>query len=120
MPMGRVLHLWLLDLASGRATDLFEGTALELPRDSEGPAGFDVSPGGACVAFVNDPAATPLLGNRFKAHGVPARLLWFPDENHWVLKARNPKLWCGEFPEWIEAHAPAARLRRQPPRHPQS
>jgi len=101
MPMGRVLHLWLLDLASGRATDLFEGTALELPRDSEGPAGFDVSPGGACVAFVNDPAATPLLGNRFKA--------------------RNPKLWYGEFLDWIEAHAPAARLRRQPPPpHPQS
>ena len=64
MPMGRVLHLWLLDLASGRATDLFEGTALELPRDSEGPVGFDVSPDGACVAFVHDPAATPLLGNR--------------------------------------------------------
>lgn len=63
MPMGRVLHLWLLDLASGRATDLFEGTALELPRDSEGPAGFDVSPDGRCVAFVHDPATTPVLGN---------------------------------------------------------
>ena len=67
MPMGRVLHLWLLDLASGRATDRFAGTALELPRDSEGPAGFDGSLNGACVAVVIDPAATPLLGNRFKA-----------------------------------------------------
>jgi dipeptidyl aminopeptidase/acylaminoacyl peptidase len=73
MPMGRVLHLWLLDLASGRATDLFEGTALELPRDSEGAAGFDVSPDGRRVAFVHDPAATPLLGNRLCLSEVDLR-----------------------------------------------
>ena len=27
--------------------------------------------------------------NTLKARGVDARLLWFPDENHWVLKPRN-------------------------------
>jgi len=73
VPMGRVLHLWLLDLGSGRATDLFEGTALELPRDSEGPTGFDLSPDGRCMAFVHDPAATPLLGNRLRLSEIDLR-----------------------------------------------
>ena len=73
MPMGRVLHLWLLDLESGRVTDLFEGTALELPRDSEGHLGFDVSPDGRCVAFVHDPAAVPLLGNRLRLSEIELR-----------------------------------------------
>ena len=73
IPMGRVPHLWLLDLASGRATDLFEGTALELPRDSEGHGGFDVSPDGRSVAFVHDPAAAPLLGNRLRLSEIDLR-----------------------------------------------
>ena len=73
MPMGRVLHLWLLNLESGRATDLFEGTALELPRDSEGHAGFDASPDGRHVAFVHDPATTPLLGNRLRLSEINLR-----------------------------------------------
>ena len=73
MPMGRVLHLWLLDLESGRATDLFEGAALELPLDSEGHAGFDASPDGRHVAFVHDPATTPLLGNRRRLSEINLR-----------------------------------------------
>ncbi|MBB5206094.1 dipeptidyl aminopeptidase/acylaminoacyl peptidase [Inhella inkyongensis] len=43
--------------------------------------------------------------NTLKARGVPARLVWFPDENHWVLKARNSKLWYQEFFAWIARHA---------------
>jgi dipeptidyl aminopeptidase/acylaminoacyl peptidase len=35
--------------------------------------------------------------NTLKARGVDARLLWFPDENHWVLKPRNSRLWYSEF-----------------------
>ena len=46
--------------------------------------------------------------NTLKAKHVDARLLWFPDENHWVLKPRNSKLWYGEFFGWLKAHAPAA------------
>jgi dipeptidyl aminopeptidase/acylaminoacyl peptidase len=42
--------------------------------------------------------------NTLKAKGVSARLLWFPDENHWVLKPRNSKLWYGEFFDWLKAH----------------
>ena len=39
--------------------------------------------------------------NTLKAKGLPARLLWFPDENHWILKPRNSKLWYGEFFSWL-------------------
>jgi dipeptidyl aminopeptidase/acylaminoacyl peptidase len=27
--------------------------------------------------------------------------VWFPDENHWVLKPRNSRLWYGEFFDWL-------------------
>jgi dipeptidyl aminopeptidase/acylaminoacyl peptidase len=37
-----------------------------------------------------------------KAKGVPARLVYFPDENHWVLKARNSLLWYREVLAWLE------------------
>ncbi|MCW5636560.1 MAG: S9 family peptidase [Rubrivivax sp.] len=45
--------------------------------------------------------------NTLKARGVDARLLWFPDENHWVLKPRNSRLWYAEFFAWLERHDPA-------------
>jgi dipeptidyl aminopeptidase/acylaminoacyl peptidase len=47
--------------------------------------------------------------NTLKARGVDARLLWFPDENHWVLKPRNSKLWYGEFFAWLGRHDIGAR-----------
>ncbi len=62
LPQGRVLHLLMLDLASGRITDLFEGSSLELPRQGGGNELFDVHPGGHHVAFQHDPAAVPVLG----------------------------------------------------------
>ena len=42
--------------------------------------------------------------NTLKARGVDARLVWFPDENHWILKPRNSKLWYGEFFAWLQRH----------------
>jgi dipeptidyl aminopeptidase/acylaminoacyl peptidase len=33
--------------------------------------------------------------------GVPSKLLYFPDENHWVLKPRNSKLWHDTVLAWI-------------------
>ncbi|MBC7940149.1 MAG: S9 family peptidase [Chitinophagaceae bacterium] len=45
--------------------------------------------------------------NTLKARGIDARLLWFPDENHWILKPRNSKLWYEEFFGWLKAHDPA-------------
>ncbi|MCE4537041.1 S9 family peptidase [Pelomonas sp. P7] len=44
--------------------------------------------------------------NTLKSQGVPARLVWFPDENHWVLKPRNSRLWYGEFFAWLQRHLP--------------
>lgn len=36
-----------------------------------------------------------------KARNVPARLVYFPDENHWVLKPRNSVFWYGEVLAWL-------------------
>ena len=44
--------------------------------------------------------------NTLKARGVDARLLWFPDENHWVLKPQNSRLWYAEFLGWLSKHSP--------------
>ncbi len=44
-----------------------------------------------------------------KAMNVDARLLWFPDENHWILKPRNSRLWHEEFFGWLAAHDPGRR-----------
>ena len=46
--------------------------------------------------------------NTLKASGVPARLVWFPDENHWILKPRNSRLWYGEFFAWLKPHDPGS------------
>ena len=63
LPMGRVLHLHVLDVASGKASDLFEGTGCELPRDATGNEVYDVHPDGRHIAFVHDAQKTPLVGN---------------------------------------------------------
>jgi dipeptidyl aminopeptidase/acylaminoacyl peptidase len=40
-----------------------------------------------------------------KAKGVDARLVYFPDENHWILKPQNSRLWYGEFFGWLARYA---------------
>jgi dipeptidyl aminopeptidase/acylaminoacyl peptidase len=42
--------------------------------------------------------------NTLKMKGVPARLLYFPDENHWILKPQNSRLWHKEVFAWIEKY----------------
>ena len=37
-----------------------------------------------------------------KMRGIPAELLIFPDENHWVLKPQNGILWQRTFFEWLD------------------
>lgn len=34
--------------------------------------------------------------------GVPSKLLYFPNENHWVLKAQNSVLWHKEVLDWLD------------------
>jgi dipeptidyl aminopeptidase/acylaminoacyl peptidase len=53
-----------------------------------------------------------------KAKKVPTRLVYFPDENHWILKPQNSRLWYGDFFEWLGRYAPggparAAKLARR-------
>ena len=33
---------------------------------------------------------------------VPSRMLYFPDEGHWVLKPQNSRLWYGEVGDWCD------------------
>ncbi len=40
--------------------------------------------------------------NAAKLQGVPAQLLVFPDENHWVLKPQNGILWQRTFFGWLD------------------
>lgn len=40
--------------------------------------------------------------NSAKLKGVPARFLFFPDENHWVLSPQNGILWQREFFRWLD------------------
>jgi len=51
-----------------------------------------------------------------KAKGVAARLVWFTDENHWILKPQNSRLWYREFLDWLErfggAPSRGSRARR--------
>jgi dipeptidyl aminopeptidase/acylaminoacyl peptidase len=39
-----------------------------------------------------------------KLKGVPTRLLYFPDENHWVMKAQNSRLWHREVFAWLDKY----------------
>jgi dipeptidyl aminopeptidase/acylaminoacyl peptidase len=63
LPMGRVPHLLVLDVESGRVTDLFEGSAHELPRAEPGAAHFDISPDGRRIAFAHDPLPRKISTN---------------------------------------------------------
>ncbi len=40
--------------------------------------------------------------NAARMKGIPAQLLIFPDENHWVLKPQNGILWQRSFFNWLD------------------
>jgi dipeptidyl aminopeptidase/acylaminoacyl peptidase len=46
--------------------------------------------------------------NVLQAKGVPSRLVYFPDENHWVLKPRNSIFWYREVGAWLARFLGAA------------
>jgi dipeptidyl aminopeptidase/acylaminoacyl peptidase len=56
----------------------------------QGGKDYRVSDGQALEAFT---AAQQL--------GIKSRLLYFPEENHWVLKPQNGLLWQNEFFRWL-------------------
>jgi dipeptidyl aminopeptidase/acylaminoacyl peptidase len=47
---------------------------------------------------------------------VAARLLWFPDENHWILKPQNSRLWYTEFFAWVKRYAAGGASPAKPAR----
>ena len=52
------------------------------------------------------PAAQALqYYNTLRARKIPARLVYFPDENHWILKPQNSRLWYREFFDWVRRYA---------------
>src|SRR5215207_938359 len=46
------------------------------------------------------------LFNILQSRGVPSRLVYFPDENHWVLKPQNSLFWYRNVREWLAKYAP--------------
>ena len=50
--------------------------------------------------------------NTLKAKGVPTRLVFFPDENHWILKPQNSRLWYQEYFAWLARFVKPGAQRR--------
>jgi dipeptidyl aminopeptidase/acylaminoacyl peptidase len=45
------------------------------------------------------------LFRALQTHGVQSRLVYYPDENHWVLTRANSLHWYGEVRDWVEKFA---------------
>jgi dipeptidyl aminopeptidase/acylaminoacyl peptidase len=50
------------------------------------------------------------LFNTLQRRGVPSKLVYFPDENHWVLKPQNSLFWYQTVREWVATYAPPGAL----------
>ena len=57
----------------------------------QGGKDYRVPPGQGLAAF----QAAQLLG-------IKSKLLYFPNENHWVLKDQNAYIWQSEFFKWLK------------------
>ncbi len=45
-----------------------------------------------------------ILWTDMQRNGVPGRFLYFPDENHWILKPQNARLWYGTVLAFLDEH----------------
>ena len=45
-----------------------------------------------------------MLFTGLQRHGVPSKLLYFPDENHWILKPPNSRVWHETIFEWLDRY----------------
>ena len=45
------------------------------------------------------------LFRALQTNGVESRLVYYPDENHWILTRENSLHWYGEFRDWIKRFA---------------
>jgi dipeptidyl aminopeptidase/acylaminoacyl peptidase len=44
------------------------------------------------------------LWTDMRRHGVPGRFLYFPDENHWILKPQNAQVWYETVLAFLDEH----------------
>jgi dipeptidyl aminopeptidase/acylaminoacyl peptidase len=49
-----------------------------------------------------------------QARGLPSRMLLFPDENHWVLKPQNSRVWYQTVFAFLDEHVLGAPWVRPP------
>ncbi len=114
-----VNHAGVYNLLSQYASDVTQGRARSMGGEPwDGLEGIDrYNPARTAAGF-----RTPMLvlhGEKdyrvpvtqglecygvLKAKGIPARLVHFPDENHWILKPRNSMFWYGEVRGWLERY----------------
>jgi len=52
--------------------------------------------------------------NALQRRGIPSRLLYFPDENHWVLKPHNSILWHDTVIGWLDRWVKGAKRPPSP------
>ena len=46
------------------------------------------------------------LFHTLQRRGVPSKFVYYPDENHWILKPQNSLFWYRTVREWVERYAP--------------
>jgi dipeptidyl aminopeptidase/acylaminoacyl peptidase len=46
------------------------------------------------------------LFNMLQKKGIPSKLVYFPDENHWVLKPQNSLFWYSTVKDWLAQYVP--------------
>jgi dipeptidyl aminopeptidase/acylaminoacyl peptidase len=44
------------------------------------------------------------LWTDLRRHGVESKFLYFPDENHWILKPQNARVWYETVFAWLDHH----------------
>ena len=52
------------------------------------------------------------LWTDLRRHDVPARFLYFPDENHWILKPQNARLWYETVGAFLDEHVREQEWRK--------
>lgn len=48
------------------------------------------------------------LFHTLQRRGVPSRFIYYPNENHWVLKPQNSVFWYQQVQDWVRNYAPPA------------
>lgn len=117
-----IAHAAVFNLSSLYGSDVTQGTDLEFGSVPWGDASARDRFGRWDPARFTHGYATPMLVIHgeldyrvpatqglelygiLKAKGVEARLVYYPDENHWILKPQNSLHWYGEVLSWLARH----------------